>query len=476
MRNFSCSYIYNYNQTECLEEMPEGYYLNDSILKTIDNCHPDCRTCDNKETFNNSNCISCFPDKYLYYGNCTNECPNNFYTEPQDNLSKICKCVNNNCLSCPLENINICYSCNEGYYPIYNDTSNIYPYINCYKSPEGFYLDNKDKYYKSCYLSCKSCTEKGDIKYNNCLECALNYQTKNDSPIDRNCYEICENYYYYDNEKIHHCVNECPDIFNKLIEEKKKCVDDCSKDDTYKYKFRKKCFKECPNNSKPNKYYCEIECPESLPYEILKTQELVKNCSSSEIIENICILNNKNTEKNEELQQELVNNIQENIMSGEMDISNITSGEDIVREEKGISFTVTTTENQKTNENNNVTTINLGGCENKIKEHYKIPKNETLYIFKIDAIQEGMKIPKIEYEVYYPLNGDKLQKLNLSVCEDSKVELSIPVSIDESNLDKHNLSSSYYSDICYISTSERGTDLTLDDRKAEFISNNYTLC
>ena len=49
-----------------------------------------------------------------------------------------------------------------------------------------------------------------------------------------------------------------------------------------------------------------------------------------------------------------------------------------------------------------------------------------------------MKIPRIEYEVYYPLYGVKLEKLNLSVCEDLKIEITIPVSINEEDIDKYN--------------------------------------
>ena len=48
-----------------------------------------------------------------------------------------------------------------------------------------------------------------------------------------------------------------------------------------------------------------------------------------------------------------------------------------------------------------------------------------------------MKIPKIEYEVYYPLhNSNNLTKLNLSSCKDTKIEISISVKINGS-IDKY---------------------------------------
>ena len=94
---------------------------------------------------------------------------------------------------------------------------------------------------------------------------------------------------------------------------------------------------------------------------------------------------------------------------------------------------------------------------------------------KIDIKQVGMKIPKIEYSVFCKLNGSNLVKLNLSVCENSKISLSIPIEISE-NLDKLNTSSDYFNDICYSSTSDSGTDISLKDRQKEFVKGNKTIC
>ena len=86
-----------------------------------------------------------------------------------------------------------------------------------------------------------------------------------------------------------------------------------------------------------------------------------------------------------------------------------------------------------------------------------------------------MKIPKIEYEVYYSLYDKNLVKLNLSVCKEYKAEISIPVYIND-NIEKYNQSSDYYNDICSKTTSKYGTDICIKDRKDEFITNNMTLC
>jgi surface protein len=102
-----CDKYYNYNQTGCLEEIPPGFYLNDSYRKTIDKCIIKCSSC---------------------------------------NLESI--------------QIGLCLKCNnvENYYQKYNDSSNFDSYVNCYnEKPFGFYLDNTDVdniIYKPCYDTC----------------------------------------------------------------------------------------------------------------------------------------------------------------------------------------------------------------------------------------------------------------------------------------------------------------------------------
>ena len=141
-----------------------------------------------------------------------------------------------------------------------------------------------------------------------------------------------------------------------------------------------------------------------------------------------------------------------------------------------MTVTLTSTKNQKIDEKfGNVTTINLGNCEDKLKDTYNISYNESLYIKKIDVKEEGMMIPKIEYDVYYKLNQTNLVKLDLSYCSNSKIDISIPITITD-NIDKYNANSGFYNDICYPSTSDDGTDVILKDRKSEFINNNLTIC
>ena len=169
-------------------------------------------------------------------------------------------------------------------------------------------------------------------------------------------------------------------------------------------------------------------------------------------------------------------NIEQEFLSKEYNTSNLEEGNDVIVEYKGIKMTLTTVKNQKDDKNNiNMTTVDLGNCEILLKKAYNIPDDEMIFMIKTDVFQEGMKIPKITFDVYGRLNRANLIKLNLSFCENSKVDLSIPIKITE-NIDKLNASSGYYKDLCYIATSDSGTDINLNDRKNEFVDNNRTVC
>ena len=128
------------------------------------------------------------------------------------------------------------------------------------------------------------------------------------------------------------------------------------------------------------------------------------------------------------------------------------------------------------NENNiNLTSINLGDCEYNLKNYYKISNESNLYILKIDIKQKGKNYPLIEYEVFYPLYGENNEILDLNLCNDTNIELSIPIIINDT-IDKYNPKSNYYNDICTKATSKYNTDITLYDRRIEFINNDMSLC
>ena len=492
--------------SKCYEICPDGTYNNINNY-TCEECHPDCKTCDKPAEMNNTNCKSCFSDKFLKYGNCVSNCKNGYYEDENNPSIKICKCDLIKCYICSQESLNqnLCITCNNenGYYQKYDELNNINNFIDCYKNPEGYYLDtnnNNEPIYKLCYETCKFCYIKGNETYHYCIECKPNYYFELISNGYKNCYDNCSYYHYYDNNSnIYYCTKtfQCPENYNKLIHDKNECVKTCDEDNEYKYEFRKGCYKECPtgskkpdNNSSTNQYYCDAICPEDKPFEIISTQECVKNCPTVEIEQNICILKykmdnqdeNKSEEEKAKILDILINNIEEDFISKDYNTAIIDKGHDIVFPIGNMKMTLTTTKNQKYNTNNNITLIDFGECESLLREEYHIPNDELLYMKKIDVYDKEMQIPKVEYDVYSKLNGSNLVKLNLTVCKSVKISIFLPYTMPENldnlkeELDKLNSSSGYYNDICYTASSESGTDISLKDRREKFVNNNKAVC
>ena len=59
----NCDNYYNYEKTDCLDSIPDGFYCNNTLEKTIDKCHENCQTCIQGPINSNNNCIKC-PNDY----------------------------------------------------------------------------------------------------------------------------------------------------------------------------------------------------------------------------------------------------------------------------------------------------------------------------------------------------------------------------------------------------------------------------
>ena len=346
-------------------------------------------------------------------------------------MNKIIDKCNIKCKNCSLESntYNLCISCNteDNYYPKYNDSLNKNSFINCYNiTPERHILDNN--IYKPCYETCYTCKGIGENNNHNCISCITNYSFIHDN--NDNCYKKCEYYYYFDNENNFNCTNEnkCPEGY-KLIKEKNKCIDNCINDNIYKYEYNNACYESPISNNIESSFkneYCENEneCP---------TVEL------DLIFPNI-------TERRNNLVLQVNNTI----------------------------YQFTSTFNKKNIKNKNISFIDLGECESKLRIYYNISEIAPLFIFKKDIYEEGLLIPIIEYEVYS--NYEPKKKLNLNICKDLKIIILVPALIEEGKEYKHNPYSEYYNDVCHRSTTENGTDIALEDRRKVFINNNLSLC
>ena len=208
---------------------------------------------------------------------------------------------------------------------------------------------------------------------------------------------------------------------------------------------------------------------------IFETSSIIENSSPNCNILNYLSLKCVKNKINSVIKETFVDNLFNDLKN----ISFSTLLEEVVNEQKkdittvlnNIKYQITSSFNQISKIYEDISTINLNPCENKLKDLNIIDKNDTLIIFKIDYYIR--KIPLVKYEIFHPITKILL---NLNFCNFIKVNISYRASIDEDNLFKYDPLNEFYNDICFPYTSESGTDMTLYDRKNEFNNNNLSLC
>ena len=326
----------------------------------------------------------------------------------------------------------------------------------------------------------------------------------------------CDNIACYDNWKEN----------QGKINHNQDCFSNCTNNIKYKYKYENKCYQSCPSGTYNNNYLCEINDTKSniisnIHQEFYSDNSSYSNSdflsiddfhsynSNSYISQNInyfidtslsnlveenteikiverdktmdchtkdfflkkCKLNIKNNEEKEIFIQNIINEIMEGDTEELISII-VNDKKNIIIEEDNEIYLISTLSNQKDTKYN-LSIIDFGDCEHKLREEYHIDENKELIIFKIEHFIEGYNIPIIEYVIF---SEDGKIKLNLDYCKDIKILYHIPVSINESELYKYESNSNYYNDKCYPYTTNNGTDITIYDRKNEYNDNNMSLC
>ena len=293
-----------------------------------------------------------------------------------------------------------------------NDPLNLGEYFNCYKEINGYYLDRINLIFKKCYYTCESCDIKGDIINHNCLKCNEEYSFEINKNNFKNCYKNCSYYHYFDKEGNHYCTLNlsCPNDYPILLKEKFECINTRYESTYYNNEENQQLSELIKYSKTENKMETEINKEIS----IITLKESINGINFDDIKEiifsNLNITKNETFQKTEEIKYyDSILEVIETIFTSEyFNSSKIDNGEDIILEIDKMIISFTSTENQKNSTYNNMTSINLEQCESLLREYYNISNNETLYIKKIDVIQERMKIPKIVYDVYSKFNGTNL--------------------------------------------------------------------
>ena len=152
-----------------------------------------------------------------------------------------------------------------------------------------------------------------------------------------------------------------------------------------------------------------------------------------------------------------------------------------IKGENGFIFEITTSLDeieiltQKGKNNYNTSVIDLGQCNNLLKNEYFPNNNDNIpfIILKYEKVTNISFEKNIQFEVYEPFNKTKL---DLSICQNVSIDVYIPSQLSDKtqklieNLEKlgydvFNLNSPFYTDFCTKYTTEEGTDITIEDRK-----------
>ena len=385
---------------------------------------------------------------------------------------------------------------------ILNETfTNINELIYCIKD-----ISKADKIYQelstkntinNCSNICFSINSKYIIDKNKCIkncseESDYKYEYKN------SCYQSCNNYYSYNQKE---CIDEIPEGYY-LNDSLSKTIDKCpvkckacsnnsmeydyciSCNDNYfpviveeeNLKKYLNCYLECPigyinvNNS------CQIynsSCEDNTLYEMVADHSCLEECSAYNFLNRIC----KGRNNSLIIKTNIINNIRKDIEEGKLesilsDVKNENKS-DIEIYEDDITYQITSSYNQNNKQYDNTSMLKFMECEKKLKSLYDISDNETLIIFKVDIYEEGLNMPIVEYEFYHPRN---YSRLDLNICEEYKINILAPVSINEDEFYLYDPSSNYYNDKCFPYSSINGTDIILEDRLNEYANNNLTLC
>ena len=354
--------------------------------------------------------------------------------------------------------------------------------------------------YKNCVTHCLSCISKNGSPH--CLICDNYngyYQKKDDiitcversSIFDRYMFDesekaflYCEKVWYKDDTNTNICADICPEGLYADREQNYLCVSACPSSIPLKNNKTRECVPYCTSKSTviDTQTYCVDECEGSYPYEIggecisecpvdypyVNEGQCVDICPEGKIIkDNVCIYPIVITEAEDifiEVDKEEV-----------FDYVNV---EDFIAEGKnliGNGFVMQIYPLNNSIENNTISSIDLGDCEQALRRENNINDDDTLLISKIDVLSETALTPLVDYAVYDSVG----RPLDMSVCLNSDIRISYPIlntatiqfgrayELSSLGYDLYNPEDPFYNDKC-APFANSSVDVPLKDRREEF--------
>ena len=451
------------------------------------------------------------PDKILYYKNVNANFDNKYYDRSQafdyyifylifkvecpDNCQK-CNNLGSDAYSC--------INCEDGFpykynnnkecldlcdYYIYNDEYENVQYCkeNC---DNGQFIYTENEYEKYCI---NICDDDSFIYINN-------------ENNNKYCLDYCDNdNYIYNNNNDNkiYCLSSC--LYNNevlyLDEDTNNCYQDCSEIGNDKiYIYQNKCVRECPINyifDENNICYKENDIQSTyVQTDIQSTQaetsiinDLNTENSIKEKINNLNNLINLEIDNNNKIEEKInkekyikdnINSIINNFLAknSEMEMEKTENNSMVY------CYSSKSDLNSLMNLNPNLTYINLKECEEKIIKEYKLNGSDLIILgIQSGTISENSLVNYFNYELY-SRDG---KKLNNSICENTDIEISSPMTnldlIDlekalkfrEQGYDIFNKSSEFYYDVCSSAYLDE-SDLPLSVRQEDIYPENISLC
>ena len=162
-------------------------------------------------------------------------------------------------------------------------------------------------------------------------------------------------------------------------------------------------------------------------------------CINEEIINDKC--------SNEEIKEDQIKIIYYYLLSKVN--SNITN---IIIKTKNVIFQLSTLDMQKNLNDNTISSIDFGECEDLLKNKSK----NQLKILKEDIKSDDLSSTYVLYEIY---DSSKREKIDLDICKDIQIKVNVPKILDNETLSMYynlfnlgynifNLNDSFYNDVC----------------------------
>lgn len=251
----------------------------------------------------------------------------------------------------------------------------------------------------------------------------------------------------------------CPSSHPFPIIDTKECVTRCGS----LYHFNNSCYSTCPSGTIPDKD--SLNCQNAL-------SNITLSSNSSEIIEYV-------TNIPPETFIENVNDASQLLISK----SPPNSVTVIKTDDMSFSLYPTSIKKEKIQQSNSPV-IELGDCENLLRDFYNISKDEQLYIGVVMFNNKNYQYNKTRYIVY----DSSGKELDLTVCDDVPIRETKKLNVDfeglnyqlaktlaaNSGINIYNASEPVFNDRC-IPLQCNGKDTTLTDRKNK-IQSKASLC